>query len=118
MMKTEDIFDKSRISLRCLPKARLFVTQLLEIAKDISPIMSKAKECLDEWDYRPSDHTNTRAEKYMLYFAQKIQLTLKDVEDVYEKQPKGVKTIFGRECMTELFLSMLQECVNGGGEYV
>ena len=118
MMKTEDIFDKSRISLRCLPKARLFVTQLLEIAKDISPIMSKAKECLDEWDYRPSDHTHTRAETQMLYFAQKIQKTLKAVEDVYEKQPKGVKTIFNRECLMDLFISMLQECVNYGGAYV
>ena len=117
-MKTEDIFDKSRISLRCLPKARLFVTQLLEIAKDISPIMSKAKECLDEWDYRPSDHTHTRAETQMLYFAQKIQKTLKAVEDVYEKQPKGVKTIFNRECLMDLFISMLQECVNYGGAYV
>ena len=85
MMKTEDIFDKSRISLRCLPKARLFVTQLLEIAKDISPIMSKAKECLDEWDYRPSDHTRTRAETQMLYLAHKIQNTMKAVEDAYEK---------------------------------
>ena len=118
MMKTEDIFDKSRISLRCLPKARLFVTQLFEIASDIAPVISKAKECLDEWNYRPSDHTHTRAETQMLYLSQKIQQTLKAVEDVYEKQPKGVKTIFGRECMTELFLSMLQECVNGGGEYV
>ena len=54
----------------------------------------------------------------MLYFAQKIQKTLKAVEEVYENAPKGVKTIFNRECMTELFLSMLQECVNGGGEYV
>ena len=83
----------------------------MEIASDIAPMMSKAKECLDEWDYRPSDHTNTRAEKYMLYFAQKIQLTLKAVEDVYEKQPKGVKTIFNRECLMDLFISMLQECV-------
>ena len=91
---------------------------MLEIASDIAPVMSRAKECLDEWDYRPSDHTRTRAETQMLYFAQKIQKTLKAVEDVYEKQPKGVKTIFNRECMMELFLSMLQECVNGGGEYV
>ena len=45
----------------------------------------------------------------MLYFAQKIQKTLKAVEDVYEKQTTGVKTIFNRECMMELFLSMLQE---------
>ena len=47
----------------------------------------------------------------MLYFAQKIQLTLKAVEDVYEKQPKGVKTIFNRECLMDLFISMIQECV-------
>ena len=117
-MRREDIFEESRVSLRCLPKAKLFVTQLLEIASDIAPVISKAKECLDEWDYRPSDHTHTRAETQMLYFAQKIQQTLKALEDVYEKQTKGVKTIFKRECMTELFLSMLQECVNGGGEYV
>lgn len=54
----------------------------------------------------------------MLYFAQKIQKTLKAVEDVYEKQTKSVKTIFGREVMMDLFLSMIQECVNVGGEYV
>ena len=78
---------------------------------DISPVLSKAKEALDEWDYRPSDHTNTRAETQLLYFAQKIQQTLKAVEDVYEKQPKSVKTIFGRQVMTELFISMLQEFV-------
>ena len=117
-MRLEQIFDKSKIKPKCLPKAKLFVAQLLEIASDIAPVMSRAKECLDEWDYRPSDHTNTRAETQMLYFAQKIQQTLKALEDVYEKQTKGVKTIFKRECMTELFLSMLQECVNGGGEYV
>ena len=85
---------------------------------DIAPMMSRAKECLDEWDYRPSDHTHTRAETQMLYFAQKIQQTLKAVEDVYEKQTKSVKTIFGREVMMDLFLSMIQECVNVGGEYV
>ena len=79
-MRREQIFEESRVSPRCLPKAKLFVTQLLEIAKDISPIMSKAKECLDEWDYRPSDHTHTRAETQMLYFAQKIQKTLKNLE--------------------------------------
>ena len=117
-MRREDIFDESRIKPRCLPKAKLFVAQLLEIASDIGPVMSKAKECLDEWDYRPSDHTHTRAETQMLYFAQKIQQTLKNLEDVYDKQTKGVKTIFSREVMMELFLSMLQECVNGGGEYV
>ena len=113
-MKTEDIFGESRVSLRCLPKAKLFVAQLLEIASDIGPVMSKAKECLDEWDYRPSDHTHTRAEAQMLYFAQKIQQTMKAIEEAYEKQPKGVKTIFSREVMMELFISMLQECVNGG----
>ena len=118
MMKTEDIFEESIVSPRCLPKAKLFVAQLLEIASDIAPVISRAKECLDEWDYRPSDHTHTRAEKQMLYSAQKIQKTLKAVEDVYEKSPKGVKTIFNRECLMDLFLSMLQECVNGGGEYV
>ena len=118
MMKTEDIFDKSRISLRCLPKAKLFVEQLLEIASDIAPMMSKAKECLDEWDYRPSDHTRTRAETQMLYLAHKIQNTMKAVEDAYEKQSKGVKTIFNRECLMDLFISMLQECVNYGGAYV
>ena len=85
---------------------------------DIAPMMSRAKESLDEWDYRPSDHTRTRAERQMLYLSQKIQLTLKAVEDVYENQTKGVKTIFNREVMMELFLSMLQECVNVGGEYV
>ena len=51
------------VSSRCLPKAKLFVAQLLEIATDIAPMMSKAKAALDEWDYRPSDHTRTRAEK-------------------------------------------------------
>ena len=117
-MRREDIFEESIVSQRCLPKAKLFVAKLLEIARDIAPVMSEAKECLDEWDYRPSDHTHTRAETQMLNFAQKIQLTMKAVEDVYEKQPKGVKTIFNREVMMELFLSMLQECVNGGGEYV
>ena len=117
-MRREDIFEESMVSSRCLPKAKLFVTQLLEIASDIAPVISKAKECLDEFDYRPSDHTHTRAETQMLYFGQKIQQTLKAVEDVYEGQPKGVKTIFNRDVMTELFLSMLQECVNGGGEYV
>ena len=43
---------------------------------------------------------------------------MKAVEEAYEKQPKKIKSIFNRECMTELFISMLQECVNGGGEYV
>ena len=117
-MRREDIFDESRIKPRCLPKAKMFVAQLLQIASDISPVLVRAKECIDEWDYRPSDHTHTKAETQMLYFAQKIQQTLKAVEDVYEKQPKGVKTIFNRDVMTELFLSMLQECVNVGGEYV
>ena len=117
-MRREDIFEESRVSQRCLPKAKLFVTQLLEIAMDIAPVMSKAKAALDEWDYRPSDHTHTRAERQMLYFAQKIQQTMKAVEEAYEKSPKGVKTIFNRQCMMELFLSMLQEYVNGGGEYV
>ena len=56
-----------------MPKAKCFVAQLLKIARDIGPVMSKAKECLDEFDYRPSDHTHTRAETQMLYFAQKIQ---------------------------------------------
>ena len=110
-MRREDIFEESRVSQRCQPKAKLFVAQLLQIAMDIAPMMSKAKECLDEWDYRPSDHTRTRAERQMLYFAQKIQKTLKDLEDVYEKSAKGVKTIFNREVMMELFLSMLQEFV-------
>ena len=117
-MRREDIFEESQVSTRCLPKAKLFVEQLLEIASDIAPMMSKAKECLDEWNYRPSDHTHTRAEIQMLYFAQKIQKTMKAVEDVYEKQPKGVKTIFNRECLMDLFISMLQECVNYGGAYV
>ena len=117
-MKRENIIDESRVSPRCLPKAKLFVAQLLEIAGNIAPVLSEAKAALDEWDYRPSDHTHTRAETQMLYFAQKIQKTLKALEDVYEKQTKGVKTIFNREVMTELFLSMLQECVNVGGEYV
>ena len=45
-----------------MPKAQLFVTQLLEIASDIAPVISKAKEALDEWDYRPSDHTRIMAE--------------------------------------------------------
>ena len=118
MMKTEYIFEEAIVSQRCLPKAKCFVAQLLKIAGDIAPVISKAKEALDEWDYRPSDHTHTRAETQLLYFAQKIQQTLKAVEDVYENQTKGVKTIFNREVMTELFLSMLQESVNGGGEYV
>ena len=117
-MKLEDIFEESMVSSRCLPKAKLFVEQLLQIASDIAPVLSEAKAALDEWDYRPSDDTHTRAETQMLYFAQKIQKTLKAVEEVYENAPKGVKTIFNRECMTDLFLSMLQECVNGGGEYV
>ena len=110
-MKREDIFSSTRIRSKCLPKAMLFIAQLLEIASDIAPVMSRAKECLDEWDERPSDHSHTRAETSMLSLAQKIQLTLKAVEDVYEKQPKAVKTIFGREVMTELFISMLQEFV-------
>ena len=84
-MKREDIFEESRVSQRCLPKAKCFVAQLLEIASDIAPVISRAKECLDEWDYRPSDHTRTRAETQMLYFAQKIKKTLKAVEDVYER---------------------------------
>ena len=61
-MKRENIFDGSRIKPRCLPKAKLFIAQLLEIASDIAPIMSRAKEALDEWDERPSDHSHTRAE--------------------------------------------------------
>ena len=117
-MKTEDIFEESRVSVRCVPKAKLFVAQLLEIAKDIAPVISRAKAALDEWDYRPSDHTRTRAETQMLYLAHKIQNTMKAVDDAYEKQSKGVKTIFGREVMMDLFLSMIQDCVNVGGEYV
>ena len=89
----------------------------MEIASDIAPVMSRAKECLDEWDERPSDHTHTRAETSMLSLAQKIKLTLKKLEEVYEKYPKGVRTIFNRECLMELFISMLQECVNNGGTY-
>ena len=34
---------------------------------------------------------------------------MKAVEEAYEKQPKKIKSIFNRECMTELFISMLQE---------
>ena len=63
MMKTEDIFEESRVSQRCQPKAKLFVAQLLEIASDIAPVMSRAKEALDEWDSRPSDNTHIRAER-------------------------------------------------------
>ena len=117
-MRRYNIFEESRVSQRCLPKAKLFVAQLFEIAGNIAPVISKAKDALDEWDYRPSDHTRTMAETQMLYFAQKIQKTLKAVEEAYEKSPKGVKTIFNRQVMMELFLSMLQECVNEGGEYV
>ena len=84
-MKREYIFEESRVSSRCLPKAKLFVAQLLEIASDIAPVMSKAKEALDESEERPSDHTHTRAETSMLSLAEKIQLTLKAIEDVYEK---------------------------------
>ena len=36
---------------------------------------------------------------------------MKAVEDCYESSPKGVKTIFNREVMMDLFLSMLQESV-------
>ena len=89
----------------------------MEIASDIAPIMSRAKECLDEWDERPSDHSHTRAENSMLYLTEKIKLTMNNLKDVYEKQPKCVSAIFNRDCMMDLFISMLQECVNGG-EYV
>ena len=47
----------------------------------------------------------------MLYLSQKIKHTMKAVEDCYESSPKGVKTIFNREVMMDLFLSMLQESV-------
>lgn len=90
---------------------------MLEIASDIAPIMSKAKEGLDEQDERPSDYALYRAETSMLYLTQKMQMTMKSLEECYEKQPKGVKTIFNRECMIELFLSMIQECLNNGGAY-
>ena len=54
----------------------------------------------------------------MLYLTEKMQMTLKALEECYEKQTKAVKTIFGREVMMDLFISMIQECVNVGGEYV
>ena len=83
-MRRENIFEECRVSQRCLPKAKLFVKQLLEIALDIAPVIYRAKECLDESDYRPSDHTRTRAEKYILHFCRKIQNTLNAVEDAYD----------------------------------
>lgn len=55
-MRIEEIFDKSRVSLRCLPKSKLFVTQLLKIAMDIAAVMVRAKEGLDELEYLTSDH--------------------------------------------------------------
>lgn len=54
----------------------------------------------------------------MLSMTEKIQLTMNNLEEVYEQSTKGVKTIFHRECMLELFLSMLQEWVKEGCEYV
>ena len=82
-MKREDIFSSTRIRSKCLPKAKQFVAQLFEIACDIAPIMSKAKEALDDSEERPSDHSHTRSEITMLSLAQKIQLTLKALEEVY-----------------------------------
>ena len=81
-------------------------------------MLVRAKECLDEWDERPSDHTHARSEITMLSMTEKIQLTMNNLEEVYEQSTKGVKTIFHRECMLELFLSMLQEWVKEGGAYV
>ncbi len=54
----------------------------------------------------------------MLSMSEKIQLTMNNLEEVDEQSPKGVKTIFHRECMLELFLAMLQEWVKEGGAYV
>lgn len=54
----------------------------------------------------------------MLSMSEKIELTMNNLEDVYEQTTKGVKTIFHRECMLELFLAMLQEWVKEGGAYV
>ena len=65
-----------------------------------------------------SDHNQIIAETQMLYLTEKMQMTLKALEECYEKQTKAVKTIFGREVMMDLFISMIQECVNVGGEYV
>lgn len=89
-----------------------------EMARGIAPVLVRAKECLDEWDERPSDHTHARSEITMLSMTEKIQLTMNNLEGVYEQTTKGVKTIFHRECMLELFLSMLQEWVKEGGAYV
>lgn len=80
---------------------------------DIAPLMLRAKEALDDSEERPSDHALYRAETYMLQLSQKMQQTMKELEYAYEKSPKGVKTIFNRDVMTELFISILQECVNG-----
>lgn len=88
------------------------------MARGVAPVLVRAKECLDEWDERPNDHTHTRAETSMLSMTEKIQLTMNNLEEVYEQTTKGVKTIFHRECMLELFLSMLQEWVKEGGEHV
>ena len=72
-MRKTDIFSSTRIRSKCLPKAKLFIAQLLEIACDIAPVLVRAKEALDEWDYRPSDHTHTRSEITMLSMTEKIQ---------------------------------------------
>lgn len=88
------------------------------MARGIAPVLARAKECLDEWEERPSDHTHTRAETSMLSMTEKIELTMNNLEEVYEQTTKGVKTIFHRECMLELFLAMLQEWVKDGGAYV
>lgn len=88
------------------------------MARGIAPVLARAKECLDEWEERPSDHTHYRAETSMLSMSEKIELTMNNLEDVYEQTTKGVKTIFHRECMLELFLAMLQEWVKEGGAYV
>lgn len=88
------------------------------MARGIAPVLTRAKECLDEQDERPSDHALYLAETSMLSLTENIQLTMNKLEDVYEQSPKGVKTIFHRECMLELFLTMLQEWVKEGGAYV
>lgn len=88
------------------------------MARGIAPVLARAKECLDEWEERPSDHAHTQAETSMLSMTEKIELTMNNLEEVYEQTTKGVKTIFHRECMLELFLAMLQEWVKDGGAYV
>ena len=51
---------------------------------DIAPVMSRAKEALDDSEERPSDHTHTRSEITMLSMTEKMQMTMKRLEMLYE----------------------------------